>query len=126
RRVSACPRGPRRAAPGQRTPSCATRSRRTGGSDVALARNEDRGAAPVRDRPAGPAAAVAPGARGRVDRRGARGGVRRLPHAHAPGEAGTVNLSWSGRRDLAVYDTVSLRTAGGSVIGRARLVRRTG
>jgi hypothetical protein len=46
--------------------------------------------------------------------------------ALAPGEAGTVNLSWSGRRDLAVYDTVSLRTAGGSVIGRARLVKRTG
>ena len=43
-----------------------------------------------------------------------------------PGEAGTVNLSWSGRRDLAVYDTVSLRTAGGSVIGRGRLVHRTG
>lgn len=43
-----------------------------------------------------------------------------------PGEDGTVNLSWSGRRDLAVYDTVSLRSAGGSVIGRAPLVRRTG
>ena len=43
-----------------------------------------------------------------------------------PGENGTVNLSWSGRRDLAAYDTVSLRTAGGSVIGRAPLVRRTG
>jgi hypothetical protein len=43
-----------------------------------------------------------------------------------PGEDGTVNLSWSGRRDLAHYDTVSLRSAGGSTIGRARLVRRTG
>jgi hypothetical protein len=43
-----------------------------------------------------------------------------------PGEDGTVNLSWSGRRDLAVYDTVSLRAAGGAVIGRAPLVRRTG
>jgi hypothetical protein len=43
-----------------------------------------------------------------------------------PGENGTVNLSWSGRRDLAAYDTVSLHTASGSVIGRAPLLRRTG
>ncbi len=43
-----------------------------------------------------------------------------------PGESGTVNLSWSGRRDLAAYDTLSLRTESGSVIGRAPLVRRTG
>ena len=42
------------------------------------------------------------------------------------GENGTVNLSWSGRRDLAAYDTVSLRTASGSVIGRAPDQRRTG
>jgi hypothetical protein len=44
----------------------------------------------------------------------------------APGEDGTVNLSWSGRRDLAVFDTVSLRAAGGALIGRAPLVKRTG
>ena len=44
----------------------------------------------------------------------------------APGEDGTVNLSWSGRRDLGVYDTVSLRGAEGAVIGRAPLVKRTG
>ena len=43
-----------------------------------------------------------------------------------PGEDGTVKLSWSGRRDLAPYDTVSLRSVGGSVIGRAPLIRRTG
>jgi hypothetical protein len=43
-----------------------------------------------------------------------------------PGEDGTVNLSWSGRRDLAVYDTVSLRSDAGAVIGRAPLIRRTG
>ena len=43
-----------------------------------------------------------------------------------PGDDGTVNLSWSGRRDLAPYDTVSLRSAAGSLIGRGPLVRRTG
>ena len=42
------------------------------------------------------------------------------------GEDGTVNLSWSGRRDLAVFDAVSLRAADGSVVGRGPLVKRTG
>jgi hypothetical protein len=43
-----------------------------------------------------------------------------------PGEHGTANLSWSGRRDLGVFDAVLLRDAGGTVVSEARLVRRTG
>jgi hypothetical protein len=42
------------------------------------------------------------------------------------GEDGTVNLSWSGRRDLAAFDVASLRDTEGSVVAEARLVKRTG
>jgi hypothetical protein len=42
------------------------------------------------------------------------------------GEDGTVNLSWSGRLDLADFRAVVLRAADGSVVARGQLVKRTG
>jgi hypothetical protein len=41
------------------------------------------------------------------------------------GEDGTVNLSWSGRLDLADFGAVVLRAADGSVVARGQLVKRT-
>jgi hypothetical protein len=42
------------------------------------------------------------------------------------GENGTVNLSWSGRRDLAGFSVASLRDADGSVVATGNLGKRTG
>jgi hypothetical protein len=42
------------------------------------------------------------------------------------GEDGTVNLSWSGRRDLASFTFASLRDADGDVVARGTLRKRTG